>query len=102
MSNPDTSRVSRDSFRISSVSPPGWQPLESGQLPDVDELVYCTEGLAKVVRVLGRTTDGSRLLELRCADRPQPFFAASSNVLVRDESSPPSDFLDSSSSVGGI
>ena len=102
MSQPDTSRVPRDSLRISSVDPPGWRPLPSGEVPDAGDHVYCTDGLAEVVRVLGRTSDGSRLLELRCAARPQPFFAASSNVLVRDESAPPSPFLDASNSVGGI
>jgi hypothetical protein len=102
MSKSDTSRVSRDSLRISSHDTAGWQPLESGQVPEVGELVHCTEGIARVVRVLGRTSDGSRLLELRCTDRAQPFFAASSNVLVRDDSAPPSPFLDPSSSVGGI
>ena len=102
MSQSDTSRVSRDSLRISSIETPGWQPLADGDVPATGDHVYCTEGLAKVVRVLGRTSDGSRLLELRCPDRPQPFFASSSNVLVRDESAAPSDFLDPSSSVGGI
>jgi hypothetical protein len=45
--------------------------------------VYCTEGFGNVTRVLGRTGNGSRLLELRLdgGDR-RPFFAAASNVLV--------------------
>jgi hypothetical protein len=82
MAHPDTSRVPRESLRISSVAPPGWEP-SPGRLPSVGEYVYCTDGPAEVVRVLGRTSDGSRLLELRCPDRPQPFFASSSNVLLR-------------------
>jgi hypothetical protein len=50
----------------------------------VGENVQCIEGEAEVVKLLGRTGDGSRLLELRLPDRPkQPFFAASSNVLVQ-------------------
>jgi hypothetical protein len=45
--------------------------------------VQCAEGLAEVVRIGGKTGDGSRLLELCLPDRPrQPFFAAASNVLV--------------------
>jgi hypothetical protein len=78
---PNTTRVPRESLRISSVEPDGWLPTE--RTPSVGEYVYCTDGPAEVVRVLGRTSDGSRLLELRCPDRPQPFFASSSNVLVR-------------------
>lgn len=78
---PNTTRVARESLRISSVEPDGW--LASERVPSVGEYVYCTDGPAEVVRVLGRTSDGSRLLELRCPERPQPFFASSSNVLVR-------------------
>jgi len=78
---PNTTRVPRESLRISSVDPAGW--LASSRIPGVGEYVYCTDGPAEVVRLLGRTSDGSRLLELRCTDRPQPFFASSSNVLLR-------------------
>ncbi|MGE0159852.1 MAG: hypothetical protein AB7T31_10620 [Gemmatimonadales bacterium] len=99
MTQSNTSRTSRDSLRISSVEPPGWSPAGE-RLPAVGEHVYCTEGPAKVVRVLGRTSDGSRLLELRCDGQPQPFFASSSNILMRDgpEASP---FLDESTAIGG-
>jgi hypothetical protein len=39
--------------------------------------------MAEVVKVLGKTGDGSRLLELRLPDTSaKPFFAAASNVLV--------------------
>ena len=75
-------RVARESLRISSVDPDGWQPA-LGRVPSVGEYVYCTDDPAEVVSVLGRTSDGSRLLELRCCDRSQPFFASSSNVLLR-------------------
>ena len=54
------------------------------RIPVADDRVYCTEGMAEVVRVLGRISDGSRLLELRLIDRQAPpFFAAASNVLVQ-------------------
>ena len=49
------------------------------------EVVLCVEGEAEVVGVLGRTSDGSRLLELRVDDRNNPFFASSSNVLVQSD-----------------
>jgi len=66
----------------------------------VGEQVYCTEGPAEVSRLLGRTSDGSRLLELRCADRPQPFFAASSNVLIRAAGMETSVFLQAADALG--
>ena len=96
----ETSDASRDSLRVSSREPPGWQPA-SGRVPEVGDVVYCTSGPATVVKVLGRTSDGSRLLELRCADQPQPFFASSSNVLLQDMSDQPSPFLDESSELIG-
>lgn len=60
---------------------PGW--ISGGErLPEPGEEVYCAEGAADVVRLLGRTGSG-RLLELRVRDgRRQPFFAAADNVLV--------------------
>jgi len=84
MASADTSRVPRDSLRISSIEQPGWEPA-SKRVPAVGDAIYCIEGPAEVVAVLGKTSDGSRLLELRCTSRPQPFFASSSNVLVRSE-----------------
>jgi len=55
------------------------------RVPRVTDRVYCTEGMAEVVKVLGRISDGSRLLELRLldVDNAPPFFAAASNVLVQ-------------------
>lgn len=53
------------------------------ELPAVGQRVYCTEGMAQVVRVLGKTGNGSRLLLLRLIGRTAPpFHAAASNVLV--------------------
>lgn len=100
MAQSNTSNASRDSLRISSVEPQGWSPA-SGRLPRVGEHVYCTDGPATVVRVLGRTSDGSRLLELRCNEHSQPFFASSSNILLRDSSPEPSPFLDETTAIGG-
>jgi hypothetical protein len=80
----NTSEVRRAALRIASVEPVGWEGV-SGRTPGVGEQVYCLEGPGEVVKVLGRVSDGSRLLEIRLPDRKPPFFAASSNVLVRPE-----------------
>lgn len=99
MSEFNTSRLSRDKLRISSAPRAGWQPsLE--RIPRVGEQVYCTEGAAEVKRVLGKTSDGSRLLELSCESRPQPFFAASTNVLVRDDTHAGSGLLQDDDALG--
>lgn len=99
MSHSDTSRVPRDSLRISSLDRPGWH-LSPGRVPDPGDHVCCLEGPAEVVRLLGRTSDGSRLLELRCESRPQPFFASSSNVLFPSDDEDASVPLDHSQTVG--
>jgi hypothetical protein len=64
---------------------PGWR-VADGSTPQVGECVFCVDGEAEVVRVLGRTGDGSRLLELLLAGtRNASYFAAASNVLRRLE-----------------
>ena len=84
MVSQNMSRVRRDSVRISSFQRTGYHAAPD-HIPSVGDVVYCVEGEATVVEVLGRIGDGSRLLELHLTDRPKPsFFAASSNVLVRD------------------
>lgn len=76
-------RVPLEKLQVASLERPGWHS-GSERIPRVGENVHCIEGEAEVVKLLGRTSDGSRLLELRLPDRPkQPFFAASSNVLVQ-------------------
>jgi hypothetical protein len=76
-----SSRISRDHLRVVAAQP-DWVSA-SEQLPAVGDMVQCTEGMAEVVRICGKTGDGSRLLELCLPERPrQPFFAAASNVLV--------------------
>jgi hypothetical protein len=61
---------------------PGW-PTGAELVPVKGQHVYCQGGIAEVVRVLGKTGNGSRLLELRLLDRvAPPFHAAASNVLV--------------------
>ncbi|HSH74931.1 MAG TPA: hypothetical protein VLA09_04590 [Longimicrobiales bacterium] len=74
------SRIERDLLRISSHTKDGWEVSE--RTPPVGSEVLSVEGPATVVRVLGKVSDGSRLLELRIVDRDRPFFfAATSNVL---------------------
>jgi len=75
-------RISRVSLRVTLSDQPGWI-IGTKRLPSVGEEVHCTEGTAEVASILGKTGDGSRLLQLRLTARPrQPFFAAASNVLV--------------------
>ena len=51
--------------------------------PAVGEVVRCTAGLATVIRIHGKTGDGSRLIQMKPVDGDlPPFFAAASNILV--------------------
>lgn len=85
MSSNNRAPARRDTLRVAATERPGWRaPDES--IPVVGERVFCAEGEADVVRVLGRTSDGSRLLELHLRGGPTtPYFASSTNVLRRDE-----------------
>lgn len=78
-----TRRIARETLKVApSGERPDWVSATL-RLPEVGESVHCADGLAQVTRVLGKTGDGSRLLELTLPDRPKhPFFAAASNVLV--------------------
>lgn len=71
-----------DGLKIDRSARPDWL-TGAERIPVLGEEVYCTDGLATVARILGKTGNGSRLLELRLAgvDRDS-FFAAASNVLV--------------------
>jgi len=83
MSSPTQSsrRIHLETLSIDRAAHPGWKTgLE--QLPLIGDQVLCTDGLAEVVRILGKTQNGSRLLELRLPERRDSFFAAASNVLV--------------------
>lgn len=67
---------------VDRESRPGWVAATE-RSPDVGEAVYCTGGAGTLAAVLGKTGDGSRLLEIRLEDEEaKPFFAAASNVLV--------------------
>lgn len=82
MESKSVGRVTIESLRVSSIEEPGWHS-EPGRIPEVGEQVRCADGFAEVMVVLGRISDGSRLLELRLSERSGAYFASSSNVLVR-------------------
>ena len=77
-----TPRQKRETLSVNQDEQPGW--IAATQRPlVVGERVLCAEGYAQLSRVLGKTGDGSRLLELILPDRPKhPFFAAASNILI--------------------
>jgi hypothetical protein len=71
-----------EGLRVKAEEHPDWVS-GTHRLPALGEDVMCTGGLAQVTRILGKTGDGSRLLELRLHEGKQPpFFVAASNVLV--------------------
>lgn len=80
MATHNTSRLQRESLEVSSVERPGW--TATSDVPSPGSRVFCLEGEAEVVRVLGKVSDGSRLLELSLPDRPKSYFASSANILV--------------------
>jgi hypothetical protein len=78
----NSSGARREQLRISSHPLAGW--AVSDQPPSVGSVVVSVDGYAEVMRVLGRLTDGSRLLELKfLGEKRPPYFAATSNVLQR-------------------
>lgn len=77
-----SNRIRPDDLKVNRDEREQWLTADE-RLPEVGESVYCTAGTAEVVRLRGRTGDGSRLLELRIEGAKAPFFAAASNVLVR-------------------
>jgi hypothetical protein len=77
-------RFTEADLYVSRDTHPDW-PTGAEQLPQIGDEVFCVEGVGRVVKVLGKTGDGSRLLELKLESDPKgkPYFAAASNVLVR-------------------
>jgi hypothetical protein len=75
-------RLRAEDGRVDPEARPGWM-MGAARVPTVGEEVVCAGGTGEVVALLGKTGDGSRLLEIRLRDpEARPFFAASSNVLV--------------------
>lgn len=81
--NPTKTKQSRDKLMVKLEADSDWISATERPLV-VGERVLCAEGFALLSKVLGKTGDGSRLLELALPDRPKhhPFFAAASNVLI--------------------
>ena len=77
-----TPRQKRETLNVQADLQPDWIVATERPLV-VGERVLCAEGYAELSRILGKTGDGSRLLELILPDRPKhPFFAAASNILI--------------------
>jgi hypothetical protein len=77
-----TKRVRPEDLQVDQTAKPDW--VSGTDLPPiVGDRVHCTGGLADVVKILGKASDGTRILELKLVDIiAPPFFAAASNVLV--------------------
>jgi dihydrofolate reductase len=85
MMNNSSRRIERGSLEVDHAAHPDWISA-TDRLPEAGEEVFCTGGLAVVIKVLGRTGDQSRLLELKLVEGDgKPFFAAASNVLIRPQ-----------------
>lgn len=83
--NNSARRIERDSLTVNHEARPGWVTAVD-RIPAAGEEIFCAAGAGTVVRVLGRTGDGGRLLELKLNEGDgKPFFAAASNVLLRPE-----------------
>jgi hypothetical protein len=74
-------RIRTEELHVDLDAYPDWVSGKEQQ-PETGARVFCTGGLAEVVRVLGKVSDGSRLLELRLEGVSQPYFVAASNVRV--------------------
>ena len=75
-------RIRPDELSVHAEDRPGWV-TGSQRIPGVGEEVYCAGGTGVVTAVLGKTGDGSRLLQIQLGETgAKPFFAAASNVMV--------------------
>lgn len=78
-------RVHNADLYVDPEARPGWV-TGAERTPIVGEEVYCAGGRGEIASVLGKTGDGSRLVEVKLDDpKAKPFFAAASNVLVSPE-----------------
>ena len=83
MQSNSSARVKVETLRASSIEIDGWS-VSLDRTPGVGEFVHCVDGLAEVVGVHGRTSSGSRLLELKVdGSEGKAYFAAASNVLQK-------------------
>lgn len=80
--DPTPTRKKR-SLRVDPAQSPGWV-AGTERLPDPGERIHTHEGTGVVVRILHKTGDGGRVLEVSMDDgRKPPFFAATANVRVQ-------------------
>jgi hypothetical protein len=77
----DADAVRMEDFRVRPADRPGWV-LGSTRLPLKGEAVFCAAGEGTVTALLGRTGNGSRLVQIALPGAAKPFFAAASNVLI--------------------
>jgi hypothetical protein len=82
MKQDQTRRMHNADLHVSLDARPGW--IAGNERPlAVGEEVYCAVGPGEVAAILGKVSDGSRLLEIRLpAAGAKPYFAAASNVRV--------------------
>ena len=70
-------------LRVDPTRSPGWVG-GAERLPRPGERIHTHEGTGVVLRILNKTADGGRVIEVSMDDgRKHPFFAASANVRVR-------------------
>jgi hypothetical protein len=79
--NKSARRLNPEDLHVDPEARPGWIS-GADRVPEVGEEVFCAGGPGAVIRVLGRTGDGSRLLEVKLESADRPSFAAASNVRV--------------------
>jgi len=78
-----TKQLRGEDFRVSADDRPGWV-RGTARTPVVGEEIFCAAGAGMVMALLGKTGDGSRLVQIGLASPANPpFFAAASNVLLR-------------------
>lgn len=75
----------KNALHVDPARSPGWI-AGSERVPQPGEQVHTHEGTGVVVKLLHKTANGGRVLEVSMDDgRKQPFFAATANVRVRPE-----------------
>jgi hypothetical protein len=82
MASNSSRRLRPEELHVEHGDHPNWKS-GAEMTPQVGDRVYCTAGFADVVRLCGKSSDGSRILELKLVDLVSPpFFASAANVLV--------------------
>jgi hypothetical protein len=75
-------KIRIEDFQVRPEDRPDWVSGTT-RLPRAGEEIYCAAGEGTVTALLGKTGDGSRLVQIGLASAPKhPFFAAASNVLL--------------------